>query len=92
MPGAHATIRVKGDHAMLEVSGMRNPPSGHVYEVWVQSGSHAPEPAGALFTVMNGRGKVDVGSVKGVDRVLVTSEPRGGSLRPTGTPVITAAV
>ena len=71
---------------------MRNPPSGHVYEVWVQRGSNTPEPAGALFTVMNGRGGVDVGSVKGVDTIMVTSEPQGGSLKPTGKPVITAAV
>jgi anti-sigma-K factor RskA len=92
VPGASATVRVTGDRARLEVSGMRNPPSGHVYEVWVQRGSRAPEPAGALFTVMNGKGKVDVGSVKGVDKVLVTSEPRGGSLHPTSPPVITAAV
>jgi len=92
MPGASATVRVTGDRARLEVSGMRNPPSGHVYEVWVQRGNHAPQPAGALFTVMNGRGDVDVGSVKGVDTIMVTSEPQGGSLQPTGKPVITAAV
>jgi anti-sigma-K factor RskA len=91
-PGASATVHVTGDHARLEVSGMRNPPSGHVYEVWVQRGKHAPEPAGALFTVMNGRGGVDVGSVKGVDTIMVTSEPQGGSQQPTGKPVITAAV
>jgi len=91
-PGASATVHVTGDHARLEVSGMRNPPSGHVYEVWVQRGSTTPEPAGALFTVMNGRGGVDVGSVKGVDTIMVTSEPQGGSLKPTGKPVITAAV
>lgn len=91
-PGASATVHVTGDHARLEVSGMRNPASGHVYEVWVQRGKHAPEPAGALFTVMNGRGDVDVGSVKGVDTIMVTSEPQGGSVQPTGKPVITAAV
>jgi hypothetical protein len=92
MPGASATVRVTGDHARLEVSGMRNPPSGHVYEVWVRSANDAPKPAGALFTVMNGRGGVDVGSIKGVDTIMVTSEPQGGSLKPTSAPVITAAV
>jgi hypothetical protein len=30
--------------------------------------------------------------VKGVDTIMVTSEPDGGSLKPTGKPVITAAV
>jgi anti-sigma-K factor RskA len=93
MPGARATIRVTGDHAKLEVSGMRNPPAGHVYQVWLKRGNRAPEPTDALFTVMSGHGQVAVpGSVKGVDQILVTSEPQGGSLAPTSSPVITAAV
>jgi len=93
MAGAHATFRITGDHAKLEVSGMRNPPAGHVYQVWVKRGSAAPQPTDALFTVMHGHGHVDVpGSVKDVDQILVTSEPRGGSLTPTSSPVITAAV
>jgi anti-sigma-K factor RskA len=93
MSGAHATIRVTGDHAKLEVSGMRNPPAGHVYQVWLKRGSHAPEPTDALFTVLHGHGHVDVpGSVKGVNLIMVTSEPSGGSAAPTSSPVITAPV
>jgi hypothetical protein len=73
---------------------MRNPPAGHVYQVWLQRGRGAPQPTDALFTVnKSGHGHVEVpGSVKGVDTIMVTSEPRGGSLQPTGKPVITAAV
>jgi anti-sigma-K factor RskA len=94
MTGAHATLRVTGDRAKLEVSGMRNPPAGHVYQVWLQRGNGAPEPTDALFTVnVHGHGQVEVPvSVQGVDRILVTSEPRGGSLVPTSRPVIRAAV
>jgi anti-sigma-K factor RskA len=90
--GASAVVHISGDHARLEVRGMRNPPAGHVYEVWVKRGSKAPEPAGALFTVMRGHGDVDVGSVKGVTTIMVTAEPAGGSRTPSGSPVITAAV
>jgi len=92
MAGAAATVHISGDRARLEVRGMRNPPAGHVYEVWVQRGNGAPEPAGALFTVLHGHGDVDVGSVKGVDVIMVTSEPAGGSVVPSSSPVITAAV
>ena len=92
MPGARATVHITGDRARLEVNGMRNPPSGQVYEVWIQRGKRPPEPAGALFTVMHGHGDVDVGSVKGVDVVMVSAEPSGGSPHPTSAPVITAAV
>jgi Anti-sigma-K factor rskA, C-terminal len=94
MLGAHATIRIAGDHAKLEVSGMRNPPTGRVYQVWVKRGSGAPEPTDALFTVnVRGHGHIEVpGSVKGVSLIMVTSEPQGGSVVPSGKPVITAPV
>ena len=94
MPGAHATVSIAGDHARLDVSGMHNPPSGRVYQVWLQHGNARPRPTDALFTVnTQGNGHVDVpGSVAGVDTIMVTSEPQGGSLQPTGKPVITAAV
>ena len=92
MAGATAVVHISGDHARLEVKGMRNPPSGHVYEVWIKRGRSAPEPAGALFTVLHGHGEVDVGSVKGVNTIMVTSEPARGSVVPSGAPVITAAV
>jgi hypothetical protein len=93
MPGASAVVRVTDGHARLEVRGMRNPPRGRVYQVWLKRGSGAPEPTDALFTVRGGHGQVDVpGSIKGVDQILVTSEPPGGSAAPTSKPVIAAAV
>ena len=94
MRGAHATVSITGDHAKLVVSGMRNPPAGHVYQVWLQRGKGAPQPTDALFTVnVRGHGHVEVpGSIKGIDTIMVTSEPQGGSIVPSGAPVITAAV
>jgi anti-sigma-K factor RskA len=94
MSGARATISVTGDHAKLEVSGMRNPPPGHVYQVWVKRGSAAPRPTDALFTVnSSGHGHIEVpGSVKGVNTIMVTAEPAGGSTTPTLPAVITAPV
>jgi hypothetical protein len=61
--------------------------------VWIKRGAKAPQPTDALFTVMDGHGHVDVpGSVDGVNLIMVTSEPSGGSMVPTGKPVITAPV
>jgi anti-sigma-K factor RskA len=94
MAGASAIVRVTDGHAKLEVTGMRNPARGRVYQVWLKSGRGAPQPTDALFNVnVRGRGHVEVpGSVDGVDEILVTSEPQGGSVAPTTKPVITAAV
>ena len=90
-PGASALVAVSGGRAELRLAGMPQTSPGRVYEVWVKR-SGAPQPTDALFTVTAaGRATVGVpGSVKGVNEVLVSSEPAGGSRVPTRTPVIVA--
>jgi Anti-sigma-K factor rskA len=89
--GASASVRLSGGQAVLQVNGMPQAGAGQVYEVWVDRGG-ATEPTDALFTVTRaGRAEVDVpGAIAGVRRVLVTSEPLGGSSVPTTRPVIVA--
>jgi anti-sigma-K factor RskA len=93
LSGAHATLVVQGTRARLEMTGMPNPPSGKVYEVWIQHGAaKQPTPTDALFTVRaSGHGDVTVPDpVHAGDHVLVTAERSGGSDVPTSAPVITA--
>jgi len=91
--GASASLRVSGDHAQLDISGLPQTPAQRVYEVWVKR-SGGPQPTDALFTVTaHGDATVGVpGSVHGVKVVMVTSEPLGGSRVPTSAPVIVAHV
>ena len=95
-PGYHATaaLRKAGSHVELVVAGMPAPPLGRIYEVWLERGTRAPQPTDALFSVTSsGAGSVGVpGDLDGVSKVLVTSEPLGGSLKPTRSPVIVASV
>jgi hypothetical protein len=89
LPGASASLRQVDGHAELVVSGMRQPPPGKIYEVWLKRGAGAPAPTDALFGVTSrGSGSASVPTLHGVREVLVTSEPRGGSLHPTSQPVI----
>ncbi len=90
-PGASALVAVSGNRAQLTLAGMPQASPGRVYEVWVKRAG-APQPTDALFTVSSaGRATVGVpGSVAGVNEVLVSSEPIGGSRVPTRTPVIVA--
>ncbi|HEX8208316.1 MAG TPA: anti-sigma factor [Solirubrobacteraceae bacterium] len=75
-------------HGTIEVAGMDQPPEGRVYQVWTQRFGEDPRPTDALFTVdKDGSAHVDVpGETGGVDQVLVTDEPRGGSSAPTTAP------
>lgn len=92
-PHATALVRVSGGHAELDVVGLPPSAPNRVYEVWVKR-KGAPQPTDALFTVTSaGKATVAVpGDVTGVKQVLVTSEPLGGSLAPTRTPVIVASL
>lgn len=87
-----AQLRVTNGRAELVVRHLTPPGHGHVYEVWLRSGTAAPVPASVLFGV-NSAGNADVGiprRMRGVSAVLVTPEPYGGSPQPTHKPVISA--
>jgi anti-sigma-K factor RskA len=90
-PGS-ATLRLGSGRSELIVRRMPQPPSGHVYEVWVQHGGGSPSPTSALFDVNSaGSAAVEVpGDLHGVRAVMVTAEPAGGSTKPTSPPVIVA--
>jgi hypothetical protein len=93
--GAAAQLRMGADGAKLVVSGMPAPPEGRVYQVWLRHGAGTtPQPTNALFSVSSaGDASVDVpGKLSGVDAVMVTDEPAGGSRLPTRAPVITASL
>lgn len=87
-----AVVRVSGGRAELIVKHLPQPGAGKIYEVWFKHGSAAPRPTKALFGVdTSGKGDVVVpGSVHGVNQLLVTSEPAGGTQVPTSAPVIVA--
>jgi len=90
-PAARASLTVADDRATLKVRDFPAPPSGRVYQVWLKRPGRPPDPTTALFRVSGGNATVDVpGSMKGVDQVLVTAEPDGGSRAPTRDPVIIA--
>jgi len=83
--GARASLRLRGARAELVVSGMPQPPLGDIYEVWLARSPSSPQPTDALFGVTrSGSGSVNVpGDLHGVQLVMVTSEPLGGSSHPT---------
>lgn len=94
-PGASASLRREGARAWLRYADMPGPGRGRVYEIWVQrEGGGPPQPTTALFTPdAAGGGRVSVpGGISGVQAVMVTSEPAGGSLSPSRAPVIVARI
>lgn len=90
-PDARATLVLDDGEARLAVTKLPPPPGGKVYQVWLKRPARSPQPTTALFRVQNGRATVPVpGDLRGVEAVLVTAEPDGGSLAPTSDPIIVA--
>ena len=79
-----AQLRVTSGHAELIVRHLTPPQRGHVYEVWLKSGSAAPVPANVLFGV-DSSGNRDVEIPKTLDHrvsaVMVTQELAGGTVQ-----------
>ena len=90
--GAQASLVVHDDDSKLVAQDLPAPPAGRVYQVWVKRPGRDPEATDALFTVRSdGSAVASVpGSMDGVESVLVTDEPEGGSLAPTRDPIISA--
>jgi hypothetical protein len=91
-PRASARLEIRDGHAVLVAQGMPAPAGRRVYEVWLQRSNGAVVPTAALFTPRSdGSATTTVaGSLDGVERVLVSAEPPGGSQQPTSKPILAA--
>jgi anti-sigma-K factor RskA len=85
-PGATVSLEMNGEEGRLLARDLPAPPSGRVYQVWLKRDGHAPEPTAALFMPSrDGAATASVpGTMEGIDQVMVTDEPDGGSPQPTG--------
>jgi anti-sigma-K factor RskA len=86
-PGVTAEVVREGDEGEIHLAAVKSLPSDRVLEAWVRRDGEV-EAVKALF-VPDGEGNAstDLGDLRGVDLVMVTSEPAGGSQIPTGQPI-----
>jgi anti-sigma-K factor RskA len=94
LQAASAELEINGDKATLVANHLPAPPGGKVYMVWLQRPGEAPQPTSALFTPRaDGSATAAVtGDLDGVQNVMVSAEPLGGSTSPTSAPVLTATL
>lgn len=93
-PNARVFLQVD-EQGMATLVGERmpSPPDGRVYQVWVKRRDVDPEPTSTLFVPRSdGSAAAAVPeSMEGVEAVLVSHEPPGGSPSPTSSPLVTVA-
>ena len=72
----------------LRLTGVEQPAKGKVLEAWVERGESV-EPVKATFTPdEEGNASTQIEDLEGVDAVLVTEEPAGGTKMPTTEPFV----
>jgi anti-sigma-K factor RskA len=91
-PGVTATMVDEGDGGTLRLANVHQLPDGKVLEAWVLRDGEV-EAVRALFAPDHeGRASTQLPPMDGVEEVMVTAEPKGGSETPTGEPLIAIAV
>lgn len=90
--GITVTMVREGDGGTLKLAHVHQTAPGKVLEAWVRREGQV-EAVPALFAPdRGGRAETTIADMSGVDTVMVTEEPQGGSKAPTSPPIVTMSV
>jgi anti-sigma-K factor RskA len=91
-PGVTVKMISEGDSGTLHLDNVKQLPSDRVLEAWVQRDGEV-EPVEALFVPdRKGQASTELPDMDGVEVVMVTTEPSGGSESPTSAPIVTIPI
>jgi len=82
----------EGDGGTLQLANLHQPPSGKVLEAWVLREGEVEAVQPLFVPDRHGRAEATIADMSGVEEVMVTEEPQGGSETPTGEPIVTMSV
>jgi anti-sigma-K factor RskA len=87
-PGVVAEMTREGEGGRLALANVKQLPEDRVLEAWVERDGEV-EAVPALFVPdQEGRASTAIEDMDGVETVMVTHEPRGGSDSPTSDPIV----
>jgi anti-sigma-K factor RskA len=82
----------EGEGGTLHLANLDQPPPGKVLEAWVEREGEVEAVPALLVPDRNGQAETRIADMSGVETVMVTEEPSGGSETPTGKPIMTMSV
>ena len=91
-PGVTAEVVREGDSGTLHLANVHQLPDGKILEAWIRRGRRIISANSLFAPDLNGRATATIPDMRGVNAVMVTAEPRGGTAQPTSTPIISIAV
>lgn len=86
--GMTVTMIQEGDGGKLELAGVPQPPENKVFEAWVERDGEVEAVPALIVPDRHGHAETTIADMSGVEAVMVTVEPRGGSEVPTGETVM----
>ena len=91
-PAVTAQLVMEDGSATMHLANVREMPDDRVLEAWVQRDGEVERAGGLFVPDRSGRATTTIPDMRGVEAVMVTSEPEGGSAAPTSTPMVTARI
>jgi anti-sigma-K factor RskA len=91
-PEVTAEMVRDGGSGTLHLANLHQLPPDKVLQAWVQRGERV-ESAKTLFVPnQDGTASATIDDMDGVSTVMVTAEPRGGSVQPTSAPLVSVPI
>jgi len=91
-PGVTAELVSEGKSGTLHLAHLHQLPSDEVLQAWVERDGKV-ESAKTLFVPnQDGTASATIDDMDGVTTVMVTAEPRGGSVQPTSAPIASVSM
>jgi anti-sigma-K factor RskA len=87
-PAVTAKLVMEGDSAMLKLANVEAMRGDRVLEAWVQREGEVERAGGLFVPDRAGRATATIPDMHGVEAVMVTAEPEGGSEAPTSVPMV----
>jgi anti-sigma-K factor RskA len=91
-PGVTAEMVRQGETGTLRLANLHQLPSNKVLQAWVRRGKRVVSAKALFVPNPDGTATATIDDMHGVNTVMVTAEPRGGSVQPTSAPIVSVAI
>jgi anti-sigma-K factor RskA len=91
-PGVTAEMVREGETGTLRLANLHQLPAGKVLQAWVQRGEQVVSAKALFVPNSDGTATATIDNMHDVNTVMVTAEPRGGSVQPTSKPIVSVAI
>jgi anti-sigma-K factor RskA len=91
-PGVIAEVVRQGESGTLHLTNLHQLPSNKVLQAWVEKEGRVVSAKTLFVPNQDGTASATIDDMEGVKTVMVTAEPRGGSVQPTSAPIVSIAI